>query len=286
MCSLAASSFCVQGGETYDRAGARPGLRSQRGHLSAAPGQLPRLPPAGSRPMSGQAPGLIGPIQRMSPAAGRPEPAPAASRQDRGCYRRGAHRRVPRGPGVGVIPGRPPLSVAARGRRAIASGDGHPDSKRAAARYPAGAGRAGSGSLARPGRTREIRVLEAVTAPGISGAVAGTRVRVWLNRRGQPVAPPPGRAFMMVGAVLDGARGGRGHRCGLAHRVLAVPPGTRPAAPGRVGVRVGPDRPAVDQPALNGPAPQFIQPALFRQRRREIHPNWLRFPISAGKCVV
>lgn len=53
-----------------------------------------------------------------------------------------------------------------------------------------------------PGGRGKSGVLEAVTAPGISGAVAGTRVRVWLNRRGQPVAPPPGRAFMMVGAVL------------------------------------------------------------------------------------
>lgn len=52
------------------------------------------------------------------------------------------------------------------------------------------------------GGREESGVLEAVTTPGISGAVAGTRVRVWLNRLGQPVAPPPGRALMMVGAVL------------------------------------------------------------------------------------
>lgn len=53
-----------------------------------------------------------------------------------------------------------------------------------------------------PGGHEKSGVLEAVTTPGISGAVAGTRVRVWLNRLGQPVAPPPGRALMMVGAVL------------------------------------------------------------------------------------
>jgi hypothetical protein len=53
-----------------------------------------------------------------------------------------------------------------------------------------------------PGGREKSGVLEAVTAPGISGAAAGARVLVWLNRGGQPVAPPPGRALMMVGAVL------------------------------------------------------------------------------------
>jgi hypothetical protein len=53
-----------------------------------------------------------------------------------------------------------------------------------------------------PGGREKSGVLEAVTAPGIFGAAAGARVLVWLNRLGQPVAPPPGRALMMVGAVL------------------------------------------------------------------------------------
>jgi hypothetical protein len=53
-----------------------------------------------------------------------------------------------------------------------------------------------------PGGRGKSGLLEAVTAPGISGAVAGARVLVWLNRRGQPVAPPPGRALLMTGAVL------------------------------------------------------------------------------------
>jgi hypothetical protein len=53
-----------------------------------------------------------------------------------------------------------------------------------------------------PGGREKSGVLEAVTAPGISGAAAGARVLVWLNRLGQPVAPPPGRALMMVSAVL------------------------------------------------------------------------------------
>ena len=53
-----------------------------------------------------------------------------------------------------------------------------------------------------PGGREESGVLEAVTAPGISGAVTGARVLVWLNRQGQPAAPPLGRASMMVNAVL------------------------------------------------------------------------------------
>jgi hypothetical protein len=53
-----------------------------------------------------------------------------------------------------------------------------------------------------PGGREESGVLEAVTTPGIFGAVAGARVLVWLNRLGQPVAPPPGRVSMMVSAVL------------------------------------------------------------------------------------
>ena len=53
-----------------------------------------------------------------------------------------------------------------------------------------------------PGGREKSGVLEAVTAPGISGAVAGARVLIWLNRGGQPVAPPPGRPLMMVGAIL------------------------------------------------------------------------------------
>ena len=53
-----------------------------------------------------------------------------------------------------------------------------------------------------PGGREKSGVLEAVTTPAISGALAGARVLVWLNRLGQPVAPPLGRASMMVSAVL------------------------------------------------------------------------------------
>jgi hypothetical protein len=66
-----------------------------------------------------------------------------------------------------------------------------------------------------PGGRGKSGVLEAATTPGISGAVAGTRIRVWLNRLGQPVAPPPGRALMMVGAVLMALAVAAGTAAGL-----------------------------------------------------------------------
>jgi hypothetical protein len=53
-----------------------------------------------------------------------------------------------------------------------------------------------------PGGRETSGVLEAVITPGISGAVAGARITVWLNRLGQPAASPPGRALMMASAVL------------------------------------------------------------------------------------
>jgi hypothetical protein len=55
---------------------------------------------------------------------------------------------------------------------------------------------------AAPGGREKSGVIEAVTTPAISGAVAGARVLVWLNRLGLPAAPPPGRVSMMAGAVL------------------------------------------------------------------------------------
>jgi hypothetical protein len=66
-----------------------------------------------------------------------------------------------------------------------------------------------------PGGREKSGVLEAVTTPGISGAVAGTRVLLWLNRLDQPVAPPPARAFMMVGAVLMALALAAGYAAGL-----------------------------------------------------------------------
>ena len=44
-----------------------------------------------------------------------------------------------------------------------------------------------------PGGGERSGVLTTATAPGISGAAAGTQVAVWLNRSGQPAGPPPAR---------------------------------------------------------------------------------------------
>jgi hypothetical protein len=55
--------------------------------------------------------------------------------------------------------------------------------------------------LAAGGRERP-GVLTSLTAPDISGAPAGTRVRVWLNRYGRPALPPPGQALMIFNALL------------------------------------------------------------------------------------
>ena len=57
-----------------------------------------------------------------------------------------------------------------------------------------------------PGGGERSGVLTTATVPGISGAAAGTRVAVWLNRSGQPAGPPPGQAVMIIYAlVTDGA---------------------------------------------------------------------------------
>ena len=46
--------------------------------------------------------------------------------------------------------------------------------------------------------------LTGVTAPGIYGASAGTWVKVWLDRSGQPVAPPLSWWDVFVSALLAG----------------------------------------------------------------------------------
>ena len=71
------------------------------------------------------------------------------------------------------------------------------------------------GSPAQPGRAEarwsaagggeQSGLLTAVTAPGIVGATAGTRIPVWLDRSGQPVAPPGGQVAMIVNALAAGA---------------------------------------------------------------------------------
>ena len=48
-------------------------------------------------------------------------------------------------------------------------------------------------------------VLTTLSAPGIVGAAAGARIPVWLDRSGQPVAPPGGRVAMVLNALVKGA---------------------------------------------------------------------------------
>jgi len=72
---------------------------------------------------------------------------------------------------------------------------------------PAGGGGGGGGGVGRwrvPGGGERSGVLTTATVPGISGAAAGTRVAVWLNRSGQPAGPPPGQAVMIIYALITG----------------------------------------------------------------------------------
>jgi hypothetical protein len=48
-------------------------------------------------------------------------------------------------------------------------------------------------------------VLTTATTPSIIGATAGARIPVWLDRAGQPVAPPGGQVTMIVNALAVGA---------------------------------------------------------------------------------
>ncbi len=55
-----------------------------------------------------------------------------------------------------------------------------------------------------PGGGEKSGVLTIVTAPGIAGTAAGARIPVWLDRSGQPVAPPAGQVAMIVNALAGG----------------------------------------------------------------------------------
>jgi len=44
-------------------------------------------------------------------------------------------------------------------------------------------------------------LLTTGNAPGIAGAAAGARVRVWLTRSGEPADPPPSQSGQVFGAV-------------------------------------------------------------------------------------
>ena len=80
------------------------------------------------------------------------------------------------------------------------------------------------GSLARFGQAEarwrdpqggeQVGVLTTVTTPGITGAAAHTRITVWLDRSGQPVAPPGSRVAMVLYALAKGAAAAGG--AGLA----------------------------------------------------------------------
>ena len=56
-----------------------------------------------------------------------------------------------------------------------------------------------------PEGSEQSGVLTTATAPGIVGAAAGARIPVWLDRSGQPVAPPGGQVAMIVNALAASA---------------------------------------------------------------------------------
>lgn len=56
-----------------------------------------------------------------------------------------------------------------------------------------------------PGGSEQSGVLTTATAPGIAGAAAGARIPIWLDRSGQPAAPPVGQVAMIVNALAASA---------------------------------------------------------------------------------
>jgi hypothetical protein len=56
-----------------------------------------------------------------------------------------------------------------------------------------------------PGGGERSGVLTTGIVPGILGAAAGARIPVWLNRSGQPAAPPAGQVVMILYALVAGA---------------------------------------------------------------------------------
>ena len=55
------------------------------------------------------------------------------------------------------------------------------------------------------GGDRQSGVLTTAAAPDIAGAAAGARISIWLNRSGQPVAPPADQAVMIIYTLVAGA---------------------------------------------------------------------------------
>jgi hypothetical protein len=62
------------------------------------------------------------------------------------------------------------------------------------------------------GGSEQSGVLTTATAPGITGATAGARMPVWLDRSGQPVVPPGGQVAMIVNALAASAKVAGGPR--------------------------------------------------------------------------
>jgi hypothetical protein len=56
-----------------------------------------------------------------------------------------------------------------------------------------------------PGGSEQSGVLTTATAPDITGAAAGARIPIWLDRSGQPAAPPVGQLAMIVNALAASA---------------------------------------------------------------------------------
>ena len=56
-----------------------------------------------------------------------------------------------------------------------------------------------------PGGGERSGVLTTVTTPGITGTAAGARLPVWLDRSGQPHAPPANKVAMIVNGLAVGA---------------------------------------------------------------------------------
>jgi hypothetical protein len=69
---------------------------------------------------------------------------------------------------------------------------------------PARAGQAEARWRDRGGGNRS-GVLTTVSTPKIMGAAAGARIPVWLDRSGQPAAPPGGQVAMIVNSLVLGA---------------------------------------------------------------------------------
>ena len=61
-----------------------------------------------------------------------------------------------------------------------------------------------------PGGGEQAGVLTTVTTLGITGTAAGDRIPIWLDRSGQPAAPPAGQIAMIVNALALGTAAAAG----------------------------------------------------------------------------